>query len=118
MSLKSLSRWYPNFKPSSNRSAGDDDDLASLAKGRLLPFMEGGDGSQARKQMPVQSMCLNVVLSSDVGSAGNTVRWSPTTLPLFAIICIFFSLAFLLRRCAAACLLPLQQCRTAQGATA
>jgi hypothetical protein len=74
MSLKNLSRWYPNFKPSVSRSTGDDDDLATLVKGRLLPFMDGEDIRQMRKQMPVQSMCLNIVLSSEVGSAGNTVR--------------------------------------------
>jgi hypothetical protein len=45
-----------------------------LLKGRLLPCMESGDCGEARKQMPVQSMCLNVVLSCEVGSAGNAVR--------------------------------------------
>jgi hypothetical protein len=83
MSLKSLSRWYPNFKPSVSRSAGADDDFAMLVKGRLPPCMEGRDCSETRKQMPIQSMCLKVVLSCEVGSAGNTVRFFSSLRSLF-----------------------------------
>ena len=91
MSFKNLSRWYPNFNPSTSRSAGDDDHLASLVKGRVLPCMEGGDKSLMRREMPAHSMCLNVVLSSDVGPAGNTVRPPATLLlhPHFTRVTVF-----------------------------
>ena len=91
MSFKNLSRWYPNFNPSTNRSAGDDDHLASLVKGRVLPCMEGGDKSLMRRETPAHSMCLNVVLSSDVGPAGNTVRPPATLLlhPRFTRVTVF-----------------------------
>ncbi len=76
MTSTRLSRWYPNFKPSANRSAGDDDDLATLVKGRLLPFIEDADATQVRRQTPAQSMCLSIVLSCEVGTVGNSVRSS------------------------------------------
>ena len=38
--------------------------------------MEDSDVGQARRQMPVQSMCLQLVVSCEVGTAGNNVRGS------------------------------------------
>ena len=38
--------------------------------------MEDSDVGQARRQMPVRSMCLHLVVSCEVGAAGNNVRSS------------------------------------------